>query len=396
MKVLNRDKCIITGNNDLELLYTFPNFPVFMGCVDTDEPADDICSEMSWWISKGSGSIQLNPVPDLDLIYPASHGSGTIGKTWEAHHTAFGDFILKFGGTNLLEIGGGHGFLANYFLDRKPAAFWTLVDPNPSAQPRDNLKIINGYFPVTTGDSYDVIVHSHLFEHIIEPIEFCQQLSRALDTEGYLIFSIPNLGEILERKYTNILNFEHSFFLNEYFAEYMLNIAGFEVLEKKMFLEDHSIFYAARKSAHLKKPVLANQYAKNIRLFNDYIDHHNILINYLNKAINDTEKAVFLFGGHAMSQFLIAFGLNTERVHSVIDNDPDKHGKRLNGTHLKVESPLVLEGKKEPIVILRAGAFQSEISTQLKLINPAVRIIPADDYLPVDTQPELLSIIPKN
>ena len=74
---------------------------------------------MEWWISKSSGMIQLNPVPSLESIYPTSHGSGTIGKTWQLHHVQFSKFILKYAGEDILEIGGGHGVLAKLFLDNR-------------------------------------------------------------------------------------------------------------------------------------------------------------------------------------------------------------------------------------------------------------------------------------
>ena len=35
MEVLERNKCIVTGNTDLKNVYTFKKFPVYCGCVDT-------------------------------------------------------------------------------------------------------------------------------------------------------------------------------------------------------------------------------------------------------------------------------------------------------------------------------------------------------------------------
>ena len=40
MNYINRNKDVILGNNDLEDLYTFNDFPVFMGCVDTPPDKD--------------------------------------------------------------------------------------------------------------------------------------------------------------------------------------------------------------------------------------------------------------------------------------------------------------------------------------------------------------------
>ena len=36
MKLVTRDKCVINGDKSLELLYVFKNFPIYMGCTETN------------------------------------------------------------------------------------------------------------------------------------------------------------------------------------------------------------------------------------------------------------------------------------------------------------------------------------------------------------------------
>jgi hypothetical protein len=53
-----------------------------------------------------------------------------------------------------------------------------------------------------------------------------------------------------------------------------------------------------------------------------------------------------------------------------LDNDPQKQGKRLYGTSLKINSPKILAGLEEPKVILKAGVYNDEIKEDiLKNIN---------------------------
>ena len=58
---------------------------------------------------------------------------------------------------------------------------------------------------------------------------------------------MPNLNEMLQRKYTNCLNFEHTIFLNEEYLEFILNKYNFEIVKKQKFKDDHSIFYSCIK-----------------------------------------------------------------------------------------------------------------------------------------------------
>ena len=82
MKNIQRNNNVINGNEDLEHLYKFEKFPVFMGCIN--QPIDrDILADMQWEISKGSGIIQLNPLLPLDILYPEEHGAG--GEEAGAH-----------------------------------------------------------------------------------------------------------------------------------------------------------------------------------------------------------------------------------------------------------------------------------------------------------------------
>lgn len=376
MKVISRDKCLVTGKADLEHLYTFRNFPVFMGCVENTPLEEDLRSDMSWWISREAGLIQLNPIPALESIYPASHGSGTIGRIWESHHIEFAEFILNNAGNNILEIGGGHGFLPQYCLKKLPDSKWTLIDPNPTCESSHRFEVIRGFFPIPDSKKYNTIIHSHLFEHMLDPIDFCKKIYSDLEDGGKLIFSVPNLSEMFKHQYTNILNFEHTFFLSDYFVEYFLELTGFRIIQTRKYLGDHSVFYLAEKQSLQKQhPDLINQYDENLKLYRDYIQFHESLTSQINDEIKMAAGKVFLFGGHVMSQFLLAFGIDKTKVACIIDNDPNKWQKRLSGTDLLVNSPEVIEDEIAPMVILRAGTFQKEISAQLRSINSSVIIV---------------------
>ena len=53
---IDRSYDVITGNDDLETIYTISNFPVFMG-VTTEPIENDINFPMNFQISKGTGMV---------------------------------------------------------------------------------------------------------------------------------------------------------------------------------------------------------------------------------------------------------------------------------------------------------------------------------------------------
>ena len=306
---LNRDFCVFTGQKDLEPIYSFKDFPIFMGCVD-HPLSEDKLFDMNWFISRSSGSIQLNPLVPLDILYGQSHGSGSIGKAWEKHHKSFAEFIAEQKQSkNILEIGGGHGITAKNYIEIVPESNWTMVEPNPTNMENPRIKVKKGFFTkdFKIEDQIDTVVHSHLLEHIYEPIDFFNQINQFLVEGSSMVFSIPNLKVMLEKCYTNCINFEHTIFFTEPYIEYALSKTGFEIVNKKFYLEDHSIFYFTKKINNKTKIDLSHDlYNSNTRLFKNYIHTHKILINKLNQKLNEFQGQCYLFGAHIFSQYLIS------------------------------------------------------------------------------------------
>ena len=174
--------------------------------------------------------------------------------------------------------------------------------------------------------------------------------------------------EMLKRKYTNCINFEHTIFLTEPYIEYLLHKNGFRIIRKEYFLDDHSIFYDCIKDSFVQAGNLPDGlYQQNKQLYMEYVRYHEVLINDLNERISELKdgQALYLFGAHVFAQYLIGFGLNTERIEFILDNDLNKQERRLYGTSLMVASPSVLQDIEKPVVILKAGVYNNEIKKDI-------------------------------
>jgi len=373
MNYIFRNTDVILNNKDLEELYTFENFPVFMGCTN-DSSNTDIKAKMSWSISKSSGIIQLNPLLPLEVVYGNGHGSGTVGKIWNEHHQAFAKFISKFNPSIILEIGGLHGVLANKYLSIDKDINWTIIEPNPIIEDELPVDVIKGFFDekFSSEKEFDTIIHSHVLEHIYDPKEFFDNKSKLMKVGNKLIFSVPNMKVMLENNYNNCINFEHTLYLRSEYIEYFLKTYGFKMIEKEYFRNDHSIFYCAEKVDYEVNAKLNfdKLYSENRETFSKYIQSHLKEVSELNKKIEDTDMPIYLFGAHIFAQYLIQFGLETNKIKYVLDNDIQKHGKRLYGTDLIVKSPKILEQERNALVILKAGVYNKEVREDIiKNIN---------------------------
>lgn len=376
LNLQTREKCCLF-NEELEHLYTFKKFPIFMGCSDNDVK-DDITVDMDWCIGRDNGFIQLKELIPLDVLYSDSHGSGETGGIWDRHHKSFAEFINKFSPKSVFEIGGGHGILEiNY--QRYNNTPWTILEPNPKPMEGSKAKFINGFFTdnINLDFEYDTVVHSHVLEHIYDLNKFMSKLSSVMLDGKRLIFSLPNMHEMLVRKYTNCLNFEHTIFLTEPYIEFLLSKYGFSIEQKEYFLDDHSIFFSAikTKTKMTNVKLTENLYDINKKTFNEFINYYQNSIIEINGKLN-LEKEIYLFGAHIFSQYLLSFGLDADVISCILDNNKGKQGRRLYGTNLLVKSPSCLKDIDSPQVILKAGIYNNEIKSDiLKNINSNVEFI---------------------
>lgn len=368
--LIERTKDVITGSSHIEDLHVLKSFPVFMGTTDQD-PSLDIVADMVWSISRDSGVVQLKHLLPLDLLYQAQTTTSAVGPTWMQHHIAFADFLAAYRPQSVLELGGAHGILALEYHKRKGQSPtpWTILEPNPAPVEGCPAVFIKGFFDESfnLNAPESVLVHSHVFEHMYEPTRFIRQIRDFLLPGQLTIFSVPNLKNWLQRKFTNCINFEHTVFLIEPYVDFLLTSHGFRIIEKRHVMDGHSIFYAAiRDDGAIPLSLSSNLYYENRAIYEDFSDYHDGLTKDINRRIDSWGGDVYLFGAHVFAQYLIAFGLDTKRVHCILDNDVRKQGRRLYGTNLMVCSPEVLRGKKDVAVILKAGIYNEEIKKDIQ------------------------------
>ena len=172
---------------------------------------------MNFWINKFSGTVQIYPRVPLKKLYFKSHNSGKIGNTWKSHHKIFFDLINKFKKDNILEIGGGDNSFLNSTKNINLKI--TSIEVNPKTKSKNkNHTMIKGFFDSKTLrkfklKKFQLIIHSHLFEHIYDINNFLSLVHKQLDDKGLHIFSSQHKNLFLID--ANGMNFEHPYFLSE-------------------------------------------------------------------------------------------------------------------------------------------------------------------------------------
>lgn len=374
--IISRSKCLITGSRDLEELHNYSSFPVFIGCTNQDKSKDKF-ADLKISISKTSGIIQLSELLPLDLIYSEYH-SEALGNVWSNHHLEFSSFVKdNIKELSVLEIGGSNCELAELCIKSNRKLFWSIVEPNLLKSSHKYINLYNGFIEerLDLVSSSMNVVHSHVLEHLYDPMDVLDKISKNQKSGSRVIFSIPNLFDYLKHKFVNTINFEHTYFLTEEVVLFMFETLSYKLIEKRYY-SNHSIFYCFEKVEYNKKFItITNNYKINKTTYLEMVSYYTTEVDLLNNAIRNHNGEVFIFGAHIFTQYLTYMGLDTKRIKCILDNSKLKSGKRLYGNDLFVSNPDIIQDLTNPLVIVRAGQYQNEIINQLSKINSSVVII---------------------
>lgn len=353
-----------------KVLLNFGKLPTFMGCVDIESThKEDVFWEMKWGYKDDSTFGVIDP-PPAELIYLNQHNE-LVGPTWENHLSSFSKFVSEKVRGKVLEIGAGHCLLSERVDLLNPGLFeqWDILEPNPLIQSNSRGELFKEYFPSKTikNKNYDVIVHSHVLEHVVSPITFLIDCYETLKTDGEIIMSVPNMKNMADNSDLNLLMFEHLTYLTFDEIQNIAQFAGFKIINFQHF-DQHSIFF------HLKKIEKDNS-NKSFKSILTTVEIEKLIDNYSNeildkvkeikKFMDDNNFKFYIFGAHIFTQYLIALGLDHNKIVALLDNSKFKQGKRLYGTNLKVLGPMEILGESNLGIILPMGNYEAEVIKQL-------------------------------
>ena len=211
-KMVFRTRDPLTGETsaDWRKALAIDGFPTFMGVAEQNEKADDdVLAAMRWHIIPETGVVLLNPLVPLHYIYRHQHNA-VVGNVWSKHHNQFAHLVATHAPKGrILEIGGGHGYLAAKLLFSEAVQHWTMVDPNPvSTFAIPDLDIVKSYVEDLgkLPHEIDCVVHSHTLEHMYDPARFFEAralgpLLAAVGTfaVGWGALARPEFGGLAER-----------------------------------------------------------------------------------------------------------------------------------------------------------------------------------------------------
>lgn len=374
--MIKRDICIICSSS-LNNIYILENVPIKLACIKNPEKN---MHHLSFVQCNSCKTIQLDELIPLEILYSESHNYTSVGKLWYHYFEMISNKISSVSARkNILEIGCPSGKIANTINNYNK---WFIVEPNKNKkiQFHENIFFIEKYFDetFTITEKIDIIVHSHLFEHIYDPNDFLKKCYDILKEDGEMIFGVPNMDIFTEKEICPFLGifFEHTIFLNKATISYLLCKNNFEIIEITNYKE-HSTIYYCKKKITTKISKIENEVFHGIDYytnFMDYVNKYQTFIDSCNIIIKDADKPVYIYGASYNTQYLISLGLDLQKIKGILDAGKEKQDKYFYGYDLLVYSPEILYNT-DCIVILKMGYYTNEILETILAINPNIMIL---------------------
>ena len=365
-----REKCVLCGTSSFHPALRIPNFPVFMGTSASESSETDKIMDQVWVSCEKCGTLQLSELVPLDILYQQNHNDA-IGPTWELHASELVDFLLQSENPrSILEIGAGDGKIAQKILEKRPDLSYSIIEPNFTGK-QEGIQLYQGYVEnhLNLIEECDLILHSHVLEHLYSPFETLRLISERMPFGSKMALSFPNLDVILRSGGANALNFEHTYFVSEQTLGRVFQTVGLNVARLHRY-RGHSLFFLLEKVNKVTGRIELGVTENAVNGFKQFWSRIDQLAGNLAQVIREKPNSnAYCFGAHVFSQAILARGVELGSIRGILDNSPRKIGQRLYGTTLRVFDPAVLARQENPIVALAASHFQDEIRSQLLGIN---------------------------
>ena len=144
---------------------------------------------------------------------------------------------------NVLEIGCGAGGILELFRDAGSQVLGLDFDDDFLDIARsNNINVKRGSTELLDeNDKFDLIILSHVLEHIVEPAEFLKEVVRFLNDDGLLYIEVPSVDGVVEGGYHfDLLNYfqnAHTIHFTTKTLEMMCKSVGLRPLYQTNFIE---------------------------------------------------------------------------------------------------------------------------------------------------------------
>ncbi len=304
-----------------------------------------------------------------NLTKPSKSKMKTVKRHVRLIKSCFSEFPKK-----VLEISSMNSYNLKQF---KKSGSNKIVSLEPSKRiakllKLEGIKVYNTTIEkLKTKDKYDLIILSHVLEHLYNPVKAIKQCFKIQKIDQKILVEIP-LFEQVQNYSVGAFQIEHLHYFSESNIIEVITRGGYTIDKiQKIFtgIEAPIIAIVASKKSK-KEVVISNDFQKQLLNFKIYrnqaiSDWKKIKKEFYNKV--NKKKPFYLYGaGWFASQllFYIQVFKNYKNFRGFIDSSPAKQNKNISD--YKILRPDFKKIEKDAQIVISSISTQNSIYTMIK------------------------------
>jgi hypothetical protein len=359
---LHRTNCIVCNNEELGLVVSYPAFPIM---AISNEKAVEYFFDLNLLFCHKCNCLQLENLVDPKILYSELYTNATFSPSWKNHNEFLSKFILDSTRENtFLEVGANKGGLYT-MLKNKRNIEYSVLDMYRNEELDETIHFMEGNCETFDFTRFRTLILSHVFEHLYSPRTFIENIEKA-GVENIFI-SIPNFDLLLEEKSLSMIHSQHTFFCGFNYMLYMFSMHHYKC---KHFLSYTGNFKSTMFHFVLDKTIEPLDLPRtDIQLYKNI---YTTKIDYFNSMRIPTNSYIFPSGIYG--QYFYYFLKDKENIVGFLDNNTERHNKKLYGTDKFVYSPLHIDYANSTIIVYDCP-YKNEIVDGLMKLSPSVSIL---------------------
>jgi SAM-dependent methyltransferase len=308
----------------------------------------------------------------LERIYRENNNVGYLQEGHALAESYGGDFIdciddavRKFNpnARSVSEIGAGGCYILSKLKEKGFEA--TAIDPSPVAIQKGEelgIEVIPEFYPAqSSDDSYDLIIHYDVLEHVNNPVEFLQNHINDLNSGGLIAFAVPDCSSYIQLGDISMILHEHLNYFDEDSLRNVVECAGFEILNIKKGNHGGVLFCVAKVAeTNFFKIKYGN--AKFLKWKDSVEGLKKLISNFIKQGISQGNSLGCYVPLRAIP-YLSMLGIKNDI--RFFDDDPGIHKKYFDGFSIPVENIEELDSNQVSHLLILSAAFGERIRDRI-------------------------------
>ena len=325
----------------------------------------------------------------LERIYRENYNVGYLQEGHALAESYGGDFldciddaVRKFSPSarTVSEIGAGGCYILSKLKEKGFEA--TAIDPSPVAIKKGEelgIEVVPEFYPAQfSDDSYDLIIHYDVLEHVNDPVDFLQNHINDLSPGGLIAFAVPDCSSYIQIGDISMMLHEHLNYFDENSLRNVVECAGFEVLSIKKANHGGVLFCVAKvaKNKTYHKQIGIKKFLQ----WKTKVENLNNLIGDFIKQATSSGNCLGCYVPLRAIPYLSILGIK-EGVR-FFDDDPGLHMKFFDGFKVPVENMNDLRETPVSHLLILSSAFGNKIKNRVQQCLPKnnINIKCLDDF----------------